>query len=159
MGKIKIFIYRSKNENFDIYRSKNDFWKISYIGQYTTISILTDIWLHISRVIWTEKAFYSKSSKHEAWWGCSVICVKSCVVISDDFLRIKIMIEWSVVQWDGMNTCIIEVLFAISYDTVMSSLPWAIIFAKGFWALEFWDDLYSVNLKPWNYKRNESNWL
>ena len=39
-----------------IYRSKNDFWKIlyigqyliSYIGQYTTISILTDIWLHIS---------------------------------------------------------------------------------------------------------------
>ena len=39
-----------------IYRSKNDFWKISYIGQYlisyigqyTTISILTDICLHIS---------------------------------------------------------------------------------------------------------------
>ena len=58
LKKIKIFIYRSKNENYDIYRSKNDFWKISYIGQYsisyigqyTTILILTDIWLHISLI-------------------------------------------------------------------------------------------------------------
>ena len=43
-------------KNSDIYRSNNDFWKnsyigqysTSYIGQYTTILILTDICLHIS---------------------------------------------------------------------------------------------------------------
>ena len=45
-------------KNSDIYRSNNDFWKnsyigqylTSYIGQYTKILILTDILLHISAI-------------------------------------------------------------------------------------------------------------
>ena len=52
-------------KNSDIYRSKNDFSKISYIdqysisyiGQYTSILILTDIWLHIPKVIFQRSFF------------------------------------------------------------------------------------------------------
>ena len=73
MEKLKFSYIGQKMINSDIYRSKNNFWKISYIdqysisyiGQYTTILISTDICLHIS---WKIEILKNRILFIFIWW-------------------------------------------------------------------------------------------